>query len=124
MDSLRHSLRLRLAVILVGITAGTILVGTLINNTFLGNYYTLAKQEEMMDMYDTINRTFVYDETNEVVMATTEDIQRLRVKCYNLGIQILIVDTSYEVCFANVPSSDQNDSENLLSRIKEIIIFI
>lgn len=121
MDSLRHSLRLRLAVILVGITAGTILVGTLINNTFLGNYYTLTKQEEMMDMYDTINRTFVYDETNEVVMATTEDIQRLRVKCYNLGIQILIVDTSYEVCFANVPSSDQNDSENLLSRIKEII---
>lgn len=121
MNTLRHSLRLRLAVILVGITAGTVMIGILINNTFLGNYYTVTKQEELTDMYDTINRIFVYDEYIDGVIYRDDDIQNLRTRSYNLGMQMLIIDTSYRVCFANVPSSDAQDDENLLKRIRAIV---
>lgn len=121
MNSLRHSLRLRLAVILVGMTAGTVIIGVFINNTFLGNYYMATKQEELTNMYYTINEIFVSDDKTNEIMANHNEIQRLRTKCYNLGIQMIVVDTSYGVCFANVPSNDPSDSENLLSRIKEMI---
>lgn len=121
MNSLRHSLRLRLAVILVGMTAGTVIAGVLINNTFLGNYYMATKQEELSDMYHTINEIFIIDDKTNEIMANRDDIQRLRTRCYNLGIQMIVVDTSYGIRFANVPSNDMSDSENLLSRIKEMI---
>ena len=121
MDTLRHSLRLRLAVILVGITAGTVMVGIFINSSFLENYYTLTKQEELLDMYDDINNMFVYDEKSDQIIVGIEDIQKLRTKCYNLGIQIIVVDDSYGIYFSNVPNADETDSENLLYRIKEII---
>ena len=58
MNTLRHSLRLRLAVILVGVTAGIIIIGTFINSVFLGNYYITTKQEELVDMYDRVNRMY------------------------------------------------------------------
>lgn len=121
MDTLRHSLRLRLAVILVGITAGTVIVGILINNTFLGNYFTVTKQEELIDLYDTMNRVFMHDEESDAVVYNSDDAQWLRTKCYNLGIQIIVIDTSYKICLTNVSSTAETDSENLLMRIREII---
>ena len=43
MKTLRNSLRLRLAVILVGVTAGIIIVGTIINSVFLATDMILRK---------------------------------------------------------------------------------
>ena len=121
MKTIRHSLRLRLAVILLGMTTGTVIIGVIINNTFLGNYYMSTKQEELTDLYDNINEMFKIDENTKDIIVNQDDMQRLRTRCYNLGVQMIVVDTSYRICFANVPSNDMNDSENLLSRIKEMI---
>ena len=124
MNTFKHSLRLRLAVILVGMTAGTVIIGVLINNTFLGNYYMSTKQEELTDMYNTINDIFIIDNQTNEIMAKRDDIQRLRTRCYNLGIQMIVVDTSYGIRFANVPSNDMSDSElklGLAGIVSEII---
>ena len=50
MNTLRHSLRLRLAVILVGVTAGIIIIGTIINSVFLGNYYITTKLKNIQEV--------------------------------------------------------------------------
>ena len=121
MRTLRNSLRLRLAVILVGVTAGIIIIGTIINSVFLGNYYITAKQEELIDMYDRIDRMYYKDKTTGNVRIDKDDLQYLKDRCYSLGIQMIIVDTSYGVKFENVPSNDGTETDNLLSRIKRII---
>ena len=121
MSGLKHSLRMRLAITLVGITAGITLIGSIVYSAFLGNYYTETKMEALQEIYSDMNNVFVYDEYADVVIASDSAIQKLRVKGYNNGIQILVSDTLYGVQFANVASEDTNDSENLLSRLKEII---
>ena len=124
MNGLRHSLRLRLAFILVGITSGITLAGSFVYSAFLGNYYTETKVDALQEIYSDMNTVFTYDEMIDRVVASEEAVERLRVKGYNYGIQILVADTLYGVQFANVPSEDANDSENLLSRLKEIIFNI
>ncbi len=121
MSGLRHSLRLRLAIVLVGITTGITLAGSLVYSAFLGNYYMQTKVDALQEIYNDMDKVFVYDDTFDMVIASEEAVERLRVKGYNYGIQLLVVDTMYGVQFANVPSEDTNDSENLLSRLKEII---
>ena len=120
MNTLRHSLRLRLAVILVGVTAGIIIIGTFINSVFLGNYYITTKQEELIDMYDRIDRMYYRDSADGEVKIEAEDLQYLRERSYSLGIQMIITDTSHRVHFENVPSNDTTDVDNLLTRIREL----
>ena len=122
MKTLRNSLRLRLAVILVGVTAGIIIVGTIINSVFLGNYYITAKQEELIDMYDRIDVMYYKDEKSGEVRIDSDELQYLRDRCYSLGIQMIIIDDKqYSVQFENVPSNDSTDADNLLSRIRKIV---
>ena len=121
MNTLRHSLRLRLAVILVGVTAGIIIIGTIINSVFLGNYYITTKQEELIDMYDRIDRMYYKDPITGNIKIKTEDLQHLRERSYSLGIQMIIVDTSYRVRFENVPSTDDTDVDNLLTRMQKLV---
>lgn len=120
MNTLRHSLRLRLAVILVGVTAGIIIIGTFINSVFLGNYYITSKQEELIDMYDRIDRMYYIDSVTGQVKIRPEDLQHLKERSYSLGIQMIIVDTSHRVRFENVPSDDNMDVDNLLTRMKKL----
>ena len=122
MKTLRNSLRLRLAVILVGVTAGIIIVGTIINTVFLGNYYISAKQEELIDMYDRIDRMYYKEEGTDKVKVEATDLQYLRERCYSLGIQIIIIDNSYEVQFENMPSNVGEDADNLLNRIRRLVL--
>ena len=120
MNTLRHSLRLRLAVILVGVTAGIIIIGTFINSVFLGNYYIATKQEELVDMYDRVNRIYGSSEEPQDTI-DKEEFQYLRDRCYNLGIQMIIVDTSYDILFENVPNNDKNNVDNVLERLKKLV---
>lgn len=121
MNTLRNSLRLRLAVILVGVTAGIIIIGTIINTVFLGNYYITAKQDELIDMYDRIDRMYYKDQATGEVKIDADDLQYLRDRCYSLGIQMIIIDTSYGVHFENTASSNGENSDDLLVRIKRLI---
>ncbi len=121
MNSLKHSFRLRLAVILIAVISGTTIAGGVIYSTFLGNYFVKTKVDSLYEIYNDMNAVFVKDSILDMIIAREEDVEKLRVKGYNLGIQILIVDTSYRVQFANVPSDDIEDSENLVSRLKGII---
>ena len=121
MDSLKHSLRFRLAVILVVVSVGTTLAGSIIYSTFLRNYVEGTKVDSLNEIYNDMNSVFVNDPFFGMVIAKEEELEKLRVKGYNLGIQILVVDTSYRTKYANVPSDDIEDSENLLSRLKGII---
>lgn len=121
MNGLKHSIGKRLAFILVGITVGITAVGSFVYSAFLGNYYTETKTDALLEIYKDMNSEFVYDENMDAVVVTDSAIQKIRVKGYNNGIQILVADTLYGVQFANVASEDTNDSENLLSRLKEII---
>ena len=120
MNTLRHSLRLRLAVILVGVTAGIIIISTFINSVFLGNYYITTKQEELVDMYDRVNRMYSASEESYGNMKS-EDIQYLSERCYNLGIQMIIVDTSYKIHFENIPSDDKTNVDSVLERLKKLV---
>lgn len=120
MNTLRHSLRLRLAVILVGVTAGIIIIGTFINSVFLGNYYITTKQEELIDMYDRIDRMYSASEEG-VGHIKSEDIQYLSERCYNLGIQMIIVDTSYKIHFENIPNDDKTNVDSVLERLKKLV---
>lgn len=121
MNTLRHSLRLRLAVILVGVTAGIIIIGTIINTVFLGNYYITTKQEELIDMYDRIDRMYYVDSEDGKVKIKDEDLQYLRERSYSLGIQMIIIDTSRKVHFENVPSNDTTNVDNLLTRLDKLV---
>ena len=121
MNSLKHSLRLRLAVILVTVIAGTTIAGSVIYSTFLGNYFLETKVDALNEIYNDMNNVFVYDQRRDMIIAKEKDIEKIRTKGYNQGIQILVVDTSYRVQIANVPSDDVEDSENLLNRLKGII---
>ena len=123
MESLKHSLRLKLAVVLVGITAGTIIIGTIINSIFLGNYYMNTKQEALVDIYDTLNRTFYVDSRGNVVASAT-GVDILRNNSYSQGAQMLVINTTGMEVLANVPIDDITDDENMMNRIKEIIFNI
>lgn len=117
MNKLRHSLRLKLAVILVGVTAGIIIIGTIINTTFLGNYYITSMQEELIDMYDRVEK--LYSNTDKLDVKT-EEIQHLKERCYDIGIQMLIVDKSYKIVFENTPNDNKNNVDNLLIRLRTL----
>lgn len=121
MKTLRNSLRLRLAVILVGVTAGIIVIGIIINTVFLGNYYITAKQEELIDMYDRIDRIYYMDTDTGIVEADQQEVQYLMDRCYSLGIQMLIINSSYEVQFENVPSDERKDTDSLYARITRLV---
>ena len=45
----RHSLKIQMAVIFIIIMASTLLIGWVINNVFLEDYYILKKQDDLVD---------------------------------------------------------------------------
>ena len=51
---MRPSIRRQFALIFIGLMAGTILMCWLINNIFLGEYYTTTKRNVIYDAYETI----------------------------------------------------------------------
>lgn len=121
MKKLKYSLRFRLAVILVGMTAGSIMVGVLINNIFLVNYYTSTKVEALIEISKDMDRAYVYNKESKEIETNEEIVQILRESGYNQGTQMLIVDTSYQIQFENMPSEDEVNSNSLLGRIRKML---
>ena len=117
----RNSLRFRLAVILIGITAGIVLAGTVIYSASLSSYYSATKTEALIDVYYDMNEAFIGNVQFGDVYFDTKNIEKLRDKGYSKGIQIVVVDTSYNIKFANVPSEEDNNQVDLVNRIRELI---
>ncbi len=120
MNKFKNSFRFRMGVILVGIIAGIVMVGTVIYSASLTSFYVDSKAETLIDVYEDMNRIFVKDSSG-TVSSYEDGIQSLREKGYNRGIQMIVVDTSYDIQFANVPSEDETNTENLLARLRELI---
>lgn len=121
MSKFRNSFRFRMVVILVGIIAGIVMVGTVIYSASLSSFYVESKAETLIDVYKDMNRIFKKDADTGLVFSNEDGKQGLREKGYNRGIQMIVVDTSYDIKFANVPSEDESNMETLLGRLRELI---
>ena len=69
----KGSLTRELAVILVGLVAGTIMLCWFINTSFLEKYYMLNKQDSLIDGYDVINGASETGELNSSGFDVTFD---------------------------------------------------
>lgn len=121
MSKFKNSFRFRMVAILIGIIAGIVMVGTVIYSASLTSFYVESKSDTLIDVYEDMNHIYVKDATSGLVTYKEDSIQNLRQKGYNRGIQMIIVDTSYNLKFANVPSEDETNMEYLLVRLRELI---
>ena len=84
----KGSLTRELAVILVGLVAGTIMLCWFINTSFLEKYYMLNKQDSLIDGYDVINGASETGELNSSEFDVTFD--NLCVNCPCISKVIII----------------------------------
>lgn len=106
---MKHSLRTKLSIFLLALTASTFLIYLLINQVFLEGYYTRTKQTSILEAYKSINE-IVNDKDN-----TISDIKNSVGKvCEKNGITIVIIDTANNIQY-------QYGNGNILSgRLQEI----
>ena len=85
----KGSLTRELAVILVGLVAGTIMLCWFINTSFLEKYYMLNKQDSLIDGYDVINGASETGELNSSEFDVTFDNL-----CANGNIAVMIISSN------------------------------
>ena len=82
-----HSIKRQLALIFIGLMAGTILLCWLMNNLFLEKYYIRSKTEVIYEAYETIRQAANSDTYN------TEDFHKeLNNVCNIYNITVYVMD--------------------------------
>lgn len=110
---MRYSLRIKMAVALVGIVTGAILGNWFINIMFQEKYYISSKESDLVDIYNIINENVVENQS----VAQDERIEIVS-QCESKNITSLVVDRGLVVKFYSGYSL-ANDS--LVERLKLII---
>ena len=100
----KGSLTRELAVILVGLVAGTIMLCWFINTSFLEKYYMLNKQDSLIDGYDVINGASETGELNSSEFDVTFDNL-----CANGNIAVMIISSNRAIVRSSV-----NDNQVIL----------
>lgn len=90
----KHSMRMKLTLLLLSLTTGTFLVYLLLNQFFLENYYVKTKEKSLLKEYETIDR--ILDDGNRI---TTDVANEVAAVCEKAGITIIIVDTADKIEF-------------------------
>ena len=82
----RHSLKIQMAVIFIIIMASTLLIGWVINNVFLEDYYILKKQDDLVGTYTQLNRA-----ASENNFTSPESLGLLKVRLQKGNISMYVV---------------------------------
>lgn len=90
----KHSMRMKLTLLLLSLTTGTFLVYLLLNQFFLEDYYVRTKEKSLLKEYETING--ILDNGNRI---TTDVANEVAAVCEKAGITIIIVDTADKIEF-------------------------
>lgn len=85
----KNSLRMKLAIVLLCLTAGTFLIYFLINTFFLEDYYLYTKEKSLLKGYRKINE--IISDSGSITTDTANQIVNV---CEKYGITIIIVDTA------------------------------
>ena len=107
----KGSLTRELAVILVGLVAGTIMLCWFINTSFLEKYYMLNKQDSLIDGYDVINGASETGELNSSEFDVTFDNL-----CANGNIAVMIISSNRAIVRSSV-----NDNQVILMEFMNIL---
>ncbi len=108
---MKHSIRLKMSVLLVGLTAAAIFTCIIINNLFLEDFYVDTRKNALIDIYKSINST-----VNESVALTDEQMNTVFLQCENAGTSILLTDSSFRMLFSYGASKDK-----LVNRLMDIM---
>lgn len=85
----KHSLRMKLTLMLLSLTTGIFMIYLLLNQFFLEDYYVETKKKSLLKGYETIDE-ILEDETR----ITTDIANEIASVCEKFGITIIIVDTT------------------------------
>lgn len=97
-----HSITRNIAYAMIGLVAGTVLLCWFLNNTFLDSFYTVNKQNALLDGFHTI------DEASEKGELESEEFDIVFEKmCTNENLSVLVLSPDAEV----VLSSENNTSK-------------
>lgn len=109
---MKHSIRIKLAVIIVGLTAGTLLMCWFINNTFLEDYYMMTKKPILISAYRTVNKENINVDMN--VNDVPVEILRL---CEGSGISLVVMDPGRQIAL-----STTGNNNSLVMHLTEYLI--
>lgn len=85
----KHSIRTKLAFLLMCLTMGTFVVYLIVNRFFLGDYYLRTKEKSLLKGYEQIDAILEGDER-----ITTDTANKIAGICEKYGITIIVVDTT------------------------------
>ena len=106
-----HSIRRQLALIFIGLMAGTILLCWLMNNIFLEQYYIRSKTEVIYEAYDTIRQA-----ANSDTYSTEAFRKELNDVCGIYNITVYVMDANSRLKYASI-----NGGEELEKRLAAYI---
>lgn len=107
----QRSITTQICMVIIGLVAGTVLLCWFLNTTFLEQYYSKMKTDQLVNGYDTVNgaakRGMLTDDELDV------QLDRL---CDNGNIELLIISSD-----GTVVRSTSNDSGNLINRFMDVL---
>ncbi len=106
-----HSIRRQLALIFIGLMAGTIFLCWLMNNIFLGQYYIRSKTEVIFEAYQTIQQA-----ANSDTYSTEAFRRELNDVCNIYNITVYVMDANSRLKYASI-----NGGEELEKRLTAYI---
>ncbi len=109
--SCKWSVTTQICVTIIGLVTGTVLLCWFLNTTFLEDYYSSMKMNQLVGGYDAIDRAA----RQERLLSNDFDVELDRL-CANGNIELLIIDSD-----GTVVRSSSNDALNLINRFLDVI---
>lgn len=107
----QRSITTQICMVIIGLVTGTVVLCWFLNTTFLGQYYSKMKTNQLVSGYDIVNRAAIQGGLTDSKL----DVQLDRL-CDNGNIELLIISSD-----GSVVRSTSNDSVNLIERFMEVL---
>lgn len=107
----QRSITTQICMVIIGLVTGTVLLCWFLNTTFLEQYYSRMKTDQLVSGYDTVNWAAKHDKLSDSEI----DVQLDRM-CDNGNIELLIISSD-----GTVVRSTSNDSLNLINRFMDVL---
>ena len=107
----QRSITTQICMVIIGLVTGTVLLCWFLNTTFLEQYYSKMKTDQLVSGYDTVNRAAKKGNLSDDEL----DVQLDRL-CDNGNIELLIISSD-----GTVIRSTSNDSLNMINRFMDVL---
>ena len=107
----QRSITTQICLVIIGLVAGTVLLCWFLNTTFLEQYYSKTKTDQLVNGYDTVNWAAKQGKLTDDEL----DVQLDRM-CDNGNIELLIISAD-----GTVVRSTSNDSINMINRFMDVL---